>query len=930
MMKNRRTALTSTSRVLAAALALALAAPPAAALAQDKAQDAKPNDPPPSSPRGSVPSGTGGAVIVPQAPPQGGQATGKATLPRPLNYAPPEYPPEAEAQGIEGSVTLELDIDRTGKVTRAAVLEPAGHGFDEAAVNAAKKLEFEPARRADGTPFAARIRYRYSFNLKTKEPAPGEGPGDAAAAAAPEELEGLSGTVLAAGGDAALAGVTITLKGAASTLKATSTEAGAFSFDALPPGKYEVTIESPGFQPLTVEEEVVAGERTEVKYRLLPVGTGLEVTVRGARPPREVTKRTLQAREINRIPGTNGDALRSIQSLPGVARPPAIAGILIVRGSSPQDTQTFVDGTQVPLIYHFGGLSSVVPTEMLEKIDFYPGNFSAQYGRVMGGIVDAGLRSPKDDGKYHGLAQVDFIDARLLAEGPVPYVKGWNFIVAARRSHIDSWLGPALEAAGAGVTQAPVYYDYQLMLETKPSSTSRLRASFFGSDDALEIIVKEPAPNEPALSGNIGLNSEFQRIQLRYENDFSQDESLNALMAVGQDDVNFGLGAFYFLLNIKSVSGRLEYTRRMSKGVRLNTGLDMVWSHYVANVRIPAPSPPGQPANQPFSTRTARELTSEGNGYFPAMYAELEIAPNERAKIVPGIRADYANISGRLDVSPRLSGRFDIRHGYPRTTAKAGVGIFHQPPQFQEAVEPSGTAGLQTNRAIQYSLGGEQDLTRNLELSLEGFYKQLDNLVRGGAAPSGTDILYANTGTGYVVGAEVLLKYKPDERFFGWLAYTLSRSVRVDEPGGEPRLVNFDQPHILTVLGSYQLGHGWEIGARFRLVSGNLITPTVCNITQLDCNPNRTNALYHAASGAYTPIPFSQPGTERLPLYHALDVRVDKRWKFKTWQLSLYLDIQNAYNNGNAEGVGYSYNYTQRQYVAGLTALPSFGIRADF
>jgi TonB family protein len=926
-MVNRRIARALTAAPLVLALLTGAAAP---ALGQDKtgADESDTKNTPPN--RGSVPSGSGGAVIVPPSPPQGAPATGKATLPRPLNYAPPEYPPEAEKQGIEGSVTLELDIDRTGKVTRAVVLEPAGHGFDESAVNAAKKLEFEPARRADGTPFAARIRYRYSFNLKPKEPEPGEGAAPGGAASAMEEREGLSGTVLASGGDAALAGATITLKGGATNLKATSTETGAFTFEDLPPGKYEVVIEAQGFQPLTVEEEVVAGEKTEVKYRLLPAGTGLEVTVRGARPPREVTKRTLQAREINRIPGTNGDALRSIQSLPGVARPPAIAGILIVRGSSPQDTQTFIDGTPVPLIYHFGGLSSVVPTEMLEKIDFYPGNFSAQYGRVMGGIVDAGLRSPKDDGKYHGLAQVDFIDARLLAEGPIPYVKGWNFMVGARRSHIDSWLGPALEAAGAGVTQAPVYYDYQILAETKPSSTSRLRVGFFGSDDALEIIVKEPAPNEPALSGNIGLRSEFQRLQVRYENDFSEDDSLNVLASLGQDAVNFGLGSFYFLLNIKSITGRLEYTRRMSKGVRLNTGLDMIWSHYEANVRIPAPSPPGQPANQPFSTRTARELTSTGRGYFPSMYAELEIAPSERAKIVPGIRADYANISGRLDVSPRVSGRYDIRHGYPRTTAKGGVGIFHQPPQFQEAVEPAGTPGLKTNRAVQYSVGGEQDITRNLEVSVEGFYKQLDSLVRAGAAPSGTDILYSNRGEGYVVGTEVLLKYKPDERFFGWLAYTLSRSTRIDEPGGEERLVPFDQPHILTVLGSYQLGNGWEIGARFRLVSGNLITPTVCNITQLDCNPNRTNSLFHAASGAYTPIPFSGPASERLPLYHALDVRVDKRWKFKSWQLSAYLDIQNAYNNGNAEGVGYSYNYTQRQYVAGLTVLPSFGIRADF
>ncbi|NUO54499.1 MAG: hypothetical protein HOV80_37115, partial [Polyangiaceae bacterium] len=70
--------------------------------------------------------------------------------------------------------------------------------------------------------------------------------------------------------------------------------------------------------------------------------------------------------------------------------------------------------------------------------------------------------------------------------------------------------------------------------------------------------------------------------------------------------------------------------------------------------------------------------------------------------------------------------------------------------------------------------------------------------------------------------------------------------------------------------------------------------------------------------------------TERLPLFHALDLRVDKRWKFKYWQLSTYLDVQNVYNNQNAEAVGYNFNYTAREYVNGLPILPSIGIRADF
>ncbi|MCB9613885.1 MAG: Plug domain-containing protein [Sandaracinus sp.] len=84
------------------------------------------------------------------------------------------------------------------------------------------------------------------------------------------------------------------------------------------------------------------------------------------------------------MPGTNGDAIRAIESLPGVARPPGLDGSIIVRGSAPQDTQVFVDGALIPLAYHFGGVSSVVPSEILDRLELRPGNFGSEYGRGMG------------------------------------------------------------------------------------------------------------------------------------------------------------------------------------------------------------------------------------------------------------------------------------------------------------------------------------------------------------------------------------------------------------------------------------------------------------------------------------------------------------------------------------------------------------------
>ena len=872
----------------------------------------------------AVPTGAAGAVLVAPEAPKEPVAKKKAQMPRALNYKPPRYPAEAAAAGLEGQVTLEIDIDASGHVTRASVVGPAGHGFDEAAVEAANQLEFDPARKADGTPARARILYRYGFTLAPKAPE-GEAAADTRQQA---RAQGLSGFVQIAGSDSFIAGAKITAKSSAgATFAATSDEGGKFDLRPLTPGSYTITIAATGFESLELGERLEPDESLEVKYRLAPAGD-LEVVVRGDRPPREVTKRTLERREIDRIPGTNGDALKSLQNLPGVARPPSIAGLLIVRGSAPQETRYYVEGIEVPLVYHFGGLSSVVPTEMLNKIDFYPGNFSTQFGRGTGGIVDVGLRGAKDDGKLHGVVQLDLIDARGVVEGPIPGVSGWNLIAGIRRSWFDAWLGPVLTKVSGGPTQAPVYYDYQVIASHETAS-SRVRIGFIGSDDALRLLVKTPQPGEPAISGDLTFHTGFERIFGQYEREFSSSDKLTAMVALGRDIVDFGVGPIYFSLASQRIFSRAEYTHRFLRGVTVHTGLDAQELFFDVHARLPTPPRPGEPPNQPFSTRPPVTFTSSGHAAFPALYTEFELTPESRARIVPGLRADYDGFTNAIVVSPRVNARYAIEPSYPKTTIKGGVGAFHQPPQPQQALPPLGNPGLLDSRALHYAAGVEQDITRQLELSFEGFYKQLDHLVIGTPSLSGSGLEYDTSGTGRAYGAELLVKYKPDARFFGWLSYTLSRSTRINGPGQPETLFQFDQTHILTALGSYRLGRGWEFGARLRLISGNLVTPNVCDPAQTSCDPFRANALWNAA-GVYTPIPFGAPNSERLPLFQQLDLRIDKRWTFKSFQLSGYLDVQNAYNQANAEAIEYNFNYTARRYVAGLPLIPNLGFRGDF
>jgi hypothetical protein len=661
------------------------------------------------------------------------------------------------------------------------------------------------------------------------------------------------------------------------------------------------------------------------------------VIVRGERPPREVTRRTVDRREIERIPGTGGDALRSIQNLPGVARPPGLAGFIIVRGSGPMDTATFVDGIDVPLIYHFGGLTSVVPTELLEQIDFYPGNFSARYGRVSGGIVDVKLRAPDTrcytkQGKvdpekndcFHLLLQSDMIDIRGLVQGPLPF-DGWTFAVGARRSYLDAWLKPVLEEAGSSVTTAPVYYDYQLIAERR-TKNSRLALRFYGSDDRLEVLVRDPAAQDPAFGGNVRFGSAFYRGQVLFETQLNSKVSLETTLSIGKDTANFSIGNYFFTFETFPLLWRYELGFNLFRGAKLNVGVDFQAAEYEFAVRFPEAPRPGEPDPGPYAARPPLENEDSGVGFRPAWYAELELEPFERWRIVPGLRADYARDTNHGDIAPRVTTRYDLVRGSApdapnrrRTTLKGGAGVFYQPPQYQETDPVFGTPNLYSNRAVHYSIGAEQELTRQVEVSVEGFYKDFQRQVSR-VADASSGYAYGNEGTGYAVGVETLLKYKPDEHFFGWLSYTLSRSVRQEGPGQPEYLFQYDQTHNLIVLGSYRLGRGWEFGARFRLVSGPLTTPLV--------RPPSLPALYAADAGAYGPIQGAQY-SERLPLFHQLDLRLDKRWQLAWGRFSMYLDVQNVYNNAAVEGVSYNYDFSSSAYATGVPIIPNFGFRVE-
>jgi TonB family protein len=855
------------------------------------------------------------------------------TPPELVEYIQADYPFEALENNLEATVTAELEIDENGLVVGVTITKPAGHGFDEAAEAAMFQFVFSPATR-DAVPIGAKVLYRYKFFLKVEEPSPEEIPPPQAELAGvitdmnEKPIPDASVVVIAldvqefATGEKtnAVDSTIETKKTLSHDIEPTSTdESGKFPTIVVLPGRYQVDIVAPGYKLFSVVEELADGEKRDVIYRLEVEETLYETVIRGRRPPREVTRREISRREITRIPGTGGDALRAVQNMPGMARAPMMSGALIVRGSSPDDSSYFFDQMPIPMLYHFGGLTSVINSDLLERIDFYPGNYSVRYGGATGGIVDVFPRAPHTD-RFHAYIDADLWDISVLAETPLG--KNWSIAVSARRSWIDAILGAvAPEDMGVEFTVAPRYYDYQLVADYHPHKKDNLRLFIFGSDDKMVFLFGDTVSDDPNFSGGIDFSILFHQGQIRWDHHFSKaiSNSVNIGSGFQRSNTSFG-NLFQYEVDSVPVNLRDEFVYDAGGILALHTGIDA--ELYWAKWKIRAPNVQygeGEEYTPSGANREMAESVSDSTFIRPAWYGELEIRPIERLRLINGLRISYYNWVSEVAIDPRFVARFQLFKG---TTLKGGIGLFHQPPAEDKTQRPFGNPDLDLINAVHYSLGVEQQIFENIEFGVEGFYKDLSNLVVSseniieGDNGETTPEMYNNDGIGQVYGLEFMLKHNATDRFFGWITYTLMSSKRIDHPGEKSRLFDYDQTHILTVVASLVLGRGWEAGIRFRLVSGNPETPIV-------------DSIYDSDSDIYLPI-YGETNSDRLPLFHQLDLRIDKKWTGKYLKYSIYLDITNLYNQENPEGFQYNYDFTQKKYFNGLPVIPSFGMKLEY
>lgn len=607
--------------------------------------------------------------------------------------------------------------------------------------------------------------------------------------------------------------------------------------------------------------------------------------VHGYRIYEGVAEYRLEADQIKRIPGIHGDAVLAIQTLPGVAKPPAMLGALFIRGSSDADSLSLVDSLKVPSVFHFGSVNTILNSDLIDTVSFFPGNFSVRYGRATGGVVDIHTRAPKTD-RLHAYIDADLWDVAAFIEGPIS--KHWSATASFRRSYIDGVLrATGLLENQLQFTVAPRYYDFQLKADYHSGKKNDLSILVFGSDDKVAFGDGVLA-SSGYLTREIYTRTYFYMAGITWRCQLHRRLS-NELSIRGGYSLLRGDGAAQSS-ETKSipVDFREEVAVTVSPELLLRLGTDSGAARHVLLV------------SDKFEGNETTETKVEMH---PSAYLELVLLAVPKTKFVYGLRADYDGINGNWTADPRVEAEYTPIRG---TVFRSGLGLFHQPPGLYRAFDDD--LDLKSMSAIHYSLAVNQTVPHYelLQLDVGGFYKDLRRTS------------FSVRGAGRAAGLEMMLRHRPGRHFFGWVSYTLMKSERFrDSRPDEAVPFDFDQTHVLSVVAGVSLPHHVSVGLRFRFASGFPYTPIV------------GTEFYDDWFASQIPV-WGEENSGRMPLFHQLDLRVDKTFEWQYLKVSIYVDVQNVYNRQNAVVYLYSSDFNSKKTVYDLPVLPSIGLKLEY
>lgn len=700
-------------------------------------------------------------------------------------------------------------------------------------------------------------------------------------------------------------------------------------------GIYEVLIEQTGFTSVVVNRVEVVGGRITVLNIPVDILLTDSVVIKSdnfaVSPEQPVSNYVLGREDLRSTPGTAGDPLRALNSLPSVTAASGEFADLIVRGGTPDENLTFIDNVPVKDFTYLtdafdgnrGGRASILAPDVFERAEFSAGGFGPRYGDKLSSVLDIDLRNANRE-RVQGVLFVDSGTAGGTAEIPLGKQGGW--LVSARRSYIDL----AFDVAGLSdeaIIGFPRTLDFTNKADYELSSRNKLSISlliFFetfelGEDEALNIA----RSSDRFITRRTSQRLIFGTTLTTRINEKSQARTTLWVTGAHNDGTFLRPGLPIRLvqrsrdLRESQVGIKEDISTSPSSRLNLSFGGGLYFDQanfftFENGGRLFFPLEE-EFNSHPRSNRLRLNTTASGYGYFQATFNPLP-----RLSITPGIRFDSYGITKESLVSPRLGARFSL---LPNLSLTFGAGVYRQPPSlFVLSLTPENRS-LRSQRASHYISGIEWTPRPDTRIRFEAYHKNYNDLIVRPLRPTENFALdgnYFNSGSGTAKGIEISVQRSLSGRFSGQASYSYTESKRRFTPGGAKLNSDTERPHQLTLIGITRF-YGFNIAAKYRLASGLPYTrrtpvdilPPFGVIVQRVVNESDINAL-------------------RLPSYANLDLRVEKRFVFRRWSFAPYVDIFNVTENKTIVQPNYELFQPQVSFLNEGRRLPIFGLKIAF
>ena len=732
----------------------------------------------------------------------------------------------------------------------------------------------------------------------------------------------VEGVVLEKGSGDPLEGVSIVASGSkADAVESFSGEDGRYTLE-LASGAWTLIYSLPGFLSQKVHIDVRGASRDLGRLFLEPRPGRRPALIVREEPDRDINLEIITREEIERVPGTGGDPLKALESLPGVARSGFLNAALVVRGAEPANTVVQLDGHPLPFLFHFGFWKSVINPLMVERVRFYPGGMPSHYGNVLQAVVDVRTREAARD-RWRGVADINMTDTSLYLSGPLK--DDMTVSGAARFSYLSLLIMGGSALANQKAWLFPRYSDYQIKVDAKLFG-GRFSALLFGASDRVSLgeSLVEGDPEAEYRFDAWGIDpttpysSRFDHLHLRFRRILRPGFTLDSSTLVGvdrqaslipiDDETALRLPALTWLE--RPVIGEQAHLRlRMSSTVEWSFGGEARYSS--ARLRDLTGLWAGEAEVAPIELKPV---------FLAALFGRLDREFFSSFRFMPELRAAGYFFNHKWEFSPEP--RFTVRYAFaPRWTMKAAVGRYTQLPEERQYWS-RGDPELPLMKGTQAAIGGEGAMKGGLRMEATLFLSRLHDLVF-----EDYDLVYQESdhgyyyqtvevighGDGWGYGGEINVKLLPVGRVNGSLSYAYTRSLR--ERNEELIPGDYDQPHTLTVLAQCILPHRWRVSGRFRLGSGQPLTPQ--------------DGAWQPSEHQYVPLEGSL-NSERKPLYHQLDLRFDRTILRNMWRMNFYLDIQNIYMARNPILELPNWNYTGVGSSIWLPIVPTLGLKGEF